>query len=59
MRLLIFYHNHTIYLNEREFFMFLLSFAVVDIRFIIGKVLGTVLARYRFSMIFATLVANA
>jgi hypothetical protein len=30
--------------------MFLLSFAVMDIRFIIGKVLGTVLARYRFSV---------
>ena len=39
--------------------MFLLSFAVVDIRFIIGKVLVTVLGRYRFSMICATLVAHA
>jgi hypothetical protein len=39
--------------------MFLLSFAVVDIRFIIGKVLGTVLARFRFSVICATLVAHA
>jgi len=39
--------------------MFLVSFAVVDIRFIIGKVLGTVLAGYRFSVICAMLFAHA
>jgi hypothetical protein len=39
--------------------MFLISFAAVGIRFIFGKVLGIVLARYRFSLICATFVAHA